>query len=125
MKWLLACVCFFLQTLGISAQSSPNVIVFQHANVIDGISNEPLRDVTVTIADGKIDSIQRRPKRPPLNAQIIDLNGKWLMPGYIDAHVHFASFDAAMIALSLGTTTVRTMHCEHFVDLPGDGGIHR
>jgi imidazolonepropionase-like amidohydrolase len=58
------------------------------------------------------------------------MKGKWLMPGYVDAHVHFADMERARTALRSGATTVRTMHCEHFVDVrirdahrQGDAGL--
>ena len=38
------------------AQTAP-VIVLEHVNVIDGVSAEPLRDVTVIARDGKIESL--------------------------------------------------------------------
>ncbi len=116
---MLALCVFFLLVFGsgVSGQTASSMIVFQHANVIDGVSNKPLLNVTVTIEDGRISSIEKHTKPAPLNAEVIDLKGKWLMPGYIDAHVHFATFDAARTALLLGTTTARTMQCDHFLDL--------
>ena len=58
------------------------------------------------------------------------MKGKWLMPGYVDAHVHFADMERARTALRSGATTVRTMHCERFVDVrirdahrQGDAGL--
>ena len=117
MKNLIVFVYMLLQALIASAQQDSNLIIFQHANVIDGKSNNPVLDVIVTIGNGKIKSIQRRIKNIPSNAVVIDLKGKWLLPGYIDAHVHFADVDAAKTALLLGSTTVRAMHCDHFLDI--------
>ena len=48
---------------------------------------------------------------------MIDLAGAWVMPGFIDAHVHFGDIAAARTALLTGSTTVRTMHVEHFLDV--------
>ena len=109
MKKLIACICLFVNALAISAQDRSRVIVFEHANVIDGVSREPLRDVSVTIANGKITGIQKSLKRMPAGAEVIDLKGKWLLPGYIDAHVHIGDFESAQRALRFGVTTVRTM----------------
>jgi hypothetical protein len=39
----------------VTAQTSP-VLVFEEANVIDGVSAEPSGDVTVVVRDGKIGS---------------------------------------------------------------------
>ena len=108
MKTLIACICVFVNALAVSAQDRARVIVFQHANVIDGVSSEPLRDVSVTIANGKIAGIRKRLGRVPAGAEAIDLKGKWLLPGYIDSHVH-VDLEAAQRALRFGITTVRSM----------------
>jgi len=102
---------------GVYGQVGSSVIVFRNANVIDGIANKPLRNVTVTLKNGRIDSISKLPVRPSASTEVIDLKGQWIMPGYIDAHVHFGSVDDARKALFLGSTTVRTMHSEHFLDI--------
>ena len=99
----------FVNAFAISAQSESRLIVFQNANVIDGISSEPLRDVTVIVANGKIAGIQKSLKSIPVGAEVIDLKGKWLLPGYIDSHVHLGDFESAQRALRFGVTTARTM----------------
>ena len=109
MKKLIACICVFVNALAISAQNRSRVTIFQHANVIDGVSREPLLDVSVTIANGKIAGIQKSLKRLPAGAEVIDLKGKWLLPGYIDSHVHIGHFESAQRALRFGVTTARTM----------------
>ena len=109
MKTLIACICVFLNAFAISAQNESHLIVFQNANVIDGISSEPLRNVTVIIANGKIAGVQKRLKSIPAGAEVIDLKGKWLLPGYIDSHVHLGDFESAQRALRFGVTTARTM----------------
>jgi len=106
-KTLAAYILILISVLTVSAQNNSAVIVFQHANVIDGISREPMRDVSVVVANGKIAAIGKRIKAPS-NAQIIDLGGKWLLPGYIDAHVH-VNFKQAQRALRSGVTTIRQM----------------
>ena len=77
----LACPC------ALTAQSSP-VIVFEHANVIDGVSPAPIRDATVVVRDGKIESINPSQKNPASTAERVDLKGTWMLPGLIDARVH-------------------------------------
>lgn len=106
---LLCCI------LAISAQSP--VIVLTHANVIDGIGNEPMRDATITIRDGKIASISTGDVTTPAGAQIIDLQGRWVLPGLIDAHTHIGDMASARAALLSGVTTARNMGISHFVDI--------
>ena len=81
MKTLIVCLCVFANALAISAQDRSRVIIFQHANVIDGVSREPLLDVSVTIANGKIAGIRKRLGRVPAGAEVIDLKGKWPFAG--------------------------------------------
>ena len=108
---LLTQVCF------VFAQKDSGILIFQHANLIDGISDKPIMDVDVTVKNGRITGIGKRLKKLPAQAVVFDLTGMWLMPGYIDAHVHFGNFSAARNALLSGATTVRTMHCDHFLDI--------
>ena len=109
--FLLTQVCF------VFAQKDSGILIFQHANLIDGISDKPIMDVDVTVKNGRITGIGKRLKKLPAQAVVFDLTGMWLMPGYIDAHVHFGNFSAARNALLSGVTTVRTMHCDHFLDI--------
>ena len=108
-KKLAAYILILISILTVSAQNDSGVIVFQHANVIDGVSSEPLRDVTVIIANGKITGIQKNLKHIPAGAEVIDLKGKWLLPGYIDSHVHIGDFESAQRALRFGITTARNL----------------
>lgn len=109
--WLL------LLVTSISAQADSSLIVLQHVNVIDGVSTKPLKNVTVIVENGKIKTIQKNSSDFASTAIIIDLADKWLLPGYIDAHVHLFSFEAARTALAAGVTTARTMQCDHFIDI--------
>jgi imidazolonepropionase-like amidohydrolase len=108
----------------LSAQDQgPPTIVLQHANVIDGVSSQPALDVTIVLRDGKIASIG--PARyDATNAQVIDVAGRWVLPGLIDAHTHINSIAAARTALDSGLTTVRILGVEHYVDI-GLRELHR
>ena len=47
----------------------------------------------------------------------IDLKGKYVLPGLIDAHTHAADFAAFRRALESGVTTVRSAGVSHYVDV--------
>src|SRR5262245_27207723 len=102
-----------LQTVSSQTQSSSFAII--HANVIDGVSNEPLRDVAVIVRDGKIEQVGKI--NPPAEAAVLDLKGKWLLPGFVDAHAHIANLAAARLALQSGVTTARDLGVNHFFDI--------
>jgi imidazolonepropionase-like amidohydrolase len=75
-----------------SAQFSFSSYALQHVNIIDVNTNEILYDYTIVIHDDEISGIL-----PSNNyvandtVQSIILKGKFVTPGLIDAHVHFAT----------------------------------
>jgi imidazolonepropionase-like amidohydrolase len=99
----------------VSSQSESSSLVLTHANVIDGASNEPQLDVTVIVRNGKIEQIGKM--NPPAGAEVIDLKGRWLLPGFVDAHAHISNLAAARAALQSGVTTARDLGVNHFFDI--------
>ena len=98
--------------------SSPGTIsVFTHANIIDGVSSEPIRDAMVVVRDGRIESLSPAAAAIPAGATVFDLQGRWLLPGYVDAHAHVPDMAAARRALLSGTTTLRDLGVNHFADI--------
>lgn len=91
-------------------------IAFTNATVIDPASATPIQGATVVVEDGIIVSVVAGGDVPP-GARAIDLAGRFLVPGLIDAHVHIASFDAARRALRSGVTTARSMGTSFFADV--------
>ena len=65
---------------------------FWNARVIDGTGRQPFERAVVRIEDGRIasvDSVDGSARPVPEGA--IDLEGRTLMPGLIDAHAHLSS----------------------------------
>ncbi len=61
------------------------------ATLIDGTGAAPVPDSVVVLREGKIDCAGTRAACPvPAGIDVLDLSGQWLMPGLIDAHVHFS-----------------------------------
>jgi imidazolonepropionase-like amidohydrolase len=86
------------------------------ATVIDPASEAPIPDATVVVEDGRIVSVT--PGGPtPAGARVIDLEGRYLVPGLIDAHVHIATLESARRALLSGVTTARSMGTSYFADI--------
>ena len=68
-------------------------MVFQHVNVIDGLSDAPSLDTTVVVTDRKITRVDKNLGDFAGTVATFDMQGKWLMPGYVDAHAHFADIE--------------------------------
>ncbi len=63
-------------------------ILFTNAALFDGRGPELRRGAQVLVADGEIQAVSDGAVRPPGECEVVDLGGRTLMPGLIDAHVH-------------------------------------
>ena len=99
--------------------------------LIDGISNEPKKNMTIVVEKNKIITVTGGYSTPATNDKIIDLKTKTVTPGWIDMHVHieqetkkgnladrftlnttdvaFESLKYASVTLMAGFTTVRDL----------------
>jgi imidazolonepropionase-like amidohydrolase len=69
-------------------------LVFEHATLLDCTGQDPQADQRVVVEDGKIARISKvGGPAGPRDAHVIDCQGRTLMPGLIDAHVHLAMID--------------------------------
>jgi imidazolonepropionase-like amidohydrolase len=91
--------------------------VITNATVIDGVASAPVRDATVVVRDGRIERIATGRIDLPNGATVLDLKGRWLLPGLIDAHVHLRDLTSARAALASGVTTARALGVDHFTDI--------
>src|ERR1700757_772464 len=63
--------------------------ILTHANLIDCVEPKVRPDSAVLIEDGRISAILPSAKADSVGAaQMIDLNGGYLMPGLWDVHIH-------------------------------------
>lgn len=62
------------------------------ATLIDGTGKEPLPNAVIIIEGDKIKEVGLVGKvKIPKDAQKIDASGKWILPGFIDCHIHLTS----------------------------------
>src|SRR5260370_11200827 len=73
-------------------------------------------DSTVVATNGHIQSVGSG-KAPDGKGRVIDLKGHWLLPGFVDTHVHVADLAAARRALESGATTLASAGINHFADV--------
>jgi imidazolonepropionase-like amidohydrolase len=64
------------------------VKVIKAGQLIDGTGAAPVKDATVIIDNAKVQAVGQDIGLPK-EAQVIDATGKTVMPGMIDAHMHF------------------------------------
>ncbi|MCW1100190.1 amidohydrolase [Streptomyces sp. RS2] len=57
------------------------------------ITSEPLNDATVLIADGKIEAVGDSRLEIPADTEIVDVTGRWVLPGFVDAHTHIGTLE--------------------------------
>ena len=56
------------------------------------IEGEPIENATVVITDGKITAVGAK-ARIGKGVEVIDATGKWVLPGFIDAHAHLGVWE--------------------------------
>jgi imidazolonepropionase-like amidohydrolase len=80
-----------------------------NATLVDGTGAAPRRGAAVSVRGGRIAAISDRAPDATPGVRRIDLGGRFLMPGLIDAHAHIESPAAALRALQSGVTTARVL----------------
>lgn len=94
--------------LPLCAQVNSPAIVFEHVNVVSVKDGKVMRDRFVVVQNGTIVRIARRDTADK-DAQRIPARGKYLLPGFVDMHVHIFSEHEVPLYLANGITTVRNM----------------
>ncbi len=84
MKSSLIVSFLLLISLNISAQKT----YIWCGTLIDGIADQPRKNMTIVIEKNRILSVENGYSRPETGEQAIDLKTKTVTPGWIDMHVH-------------------------------------
>ncbi|WP_017587689.1 amidohydrolase family protein [Nocardiopsis ganjiahuensis] len=85
---------------------------YTHATVIDATGTPPLPDHTVLVENGVITAVgPTATTSVPESAEVVDLTGRYLIPGLTDAHTHSNGDERIAPALHVlnGVTAVREM----------------
>ena len=93
-----------------------------NARIFDGQSADCPDGQHVLIEDGFIREISHKPVRST-NAQTIDLGGRTLMPGLIDAHIHAYASDVNVQKVDLAGEAYRTAHAVRVLGHALDSGF--
>jgi imidazolonepropionase-like amidohydrolase len=101
-----------LMMAGLALSALGQTMALTHATVIDGTGNAPQRDTTVVMENGRIRDIGPSALvQVPAGAALLDLTGKFIVPGIINAHGHVgANRDPQLRQYALyGVTTTTSM----------------
>jgi imidazolonepropionase-like amidohydrolase len=97
----------------VSRLAAASVLVLAGANLIDGTGAPAVENALLVVSDGRILSVGKATPQAlanlPAGARVVRAEGRWIVPGFIDAHVH-AESDADLVEmLRWGVTSVRLM----------------
>jgi hypothetical protein len=84
---------------------SEKSLVVQGGRLIDGTGRPPIENSVIVIQAGRFQAVGSRGEVAiPTDAQVIDVRGKTVLPGFIDGHGHLEDFHGELY-LHLGITT--------------------
>lgn len=113
------CLLLILLSTTLAAQRGGVIpqepIALTNASVVNVRTGAIQRSVTVVVRGGKIESIGAA--AVPAGVRAIDLHGRFVVPGLIDAHVHISTLPQLRAALESGVTTVRSAGVSNFADV--------
>ncbi|MGB7559154.1 MAG: amidohydrolase family protein, partial [Nitrososphaeraceae archaeon] len=104
------------------AQNNAGIIILENATVIDGTGDLPKPNTTIVINESRIADLTNNatvnPDLPLAAKNVINLTGKYIIPGLFDMHAHVAnvlknsynqseSEDMLSMLLAYGITTIR------------------
>jgi len=95
-----------------AGRAAAQITVLTHVTVIDGTGAAAQNDITIVMENGRIRDMGPSSKiSPPASATVLDLTGKFVVPGIINAHGHVeAKRDPQLRQYALyGVTTTTNM----------------
>src|SRR5262245_41373190 len=67
----------------------PPIVVVEGGTLIDGNGGTPVRDVQIVIQGNRITGVGRKGQNRPPNAQVVNADGKHILPGLWDAQMNY------------------------------------
>ncbi len=94
----------------VAAQES--VLVLEGGTLVDGRGGPPIENAVVVVRGDRISAVGRRGQIPvPAGATVIQTNGRTILPGLIDMHLHLRGWKIPLY-LAHGVTTVGDIHSD-------------
>lgn len=108
--FLIAALC--LMGFGLAG----DVIILKNGYLIDGTGGLVRENQVIVIRGNRIEKITTQPFLGT-EGRVIDLEGRYVLPGLIDSHTHLDSPEAAERALKSGVTAARVLGSPYFRSL--------
>lgn len=89
--------------------------LFRNLRLFDGTTPHLIEGAEVLVEGGAIAEVSDRPIRHD-GAHVVDLGGRTLMPGLIDAHYHAYAADANIGRLDLMPRSLMALHARRFLE---------
>ncbi|GAB3619904.1 amidohydrolase family protein [Glutamicibacter endophyticus] len=103
------------------AKTTP--LIIEGGSLIDPATGDLVEDAVVVLAGGIVQAVGTRDETRKAvanysaSATRIDAQGKFILPGFVDAHVHAQAFEDAALIVSHGATTVRSGSSSFYQDI--------
>ena len=88
-----------------SEAQAPSTLLIRGATIIDGLADAPIRDRALLIEGNVIRGLPPADAAAPAGAQVLDLAGKFIIPGLFDSHVHWDAFMGELL-VNHGVTSI-------------------
>lgn len=105
-------VVFTVAAFSAAAQEPDLAVV--GGSVLD-VREGTMSRANVLIGDGRILSVG--PETPPAGIETLDASGKFVLPGFVDAHTHATELSQVRRALESGVTTLRSASVGSYQDV--------
>ena len=90
MRVIIAAVLLPLVAADASAQQQPAAYALTGATIIDGTGVPPIPNGVIVVEGGRIRCVGVAGECDTADLATHDMRGRWIMPGIIDAHVHYS-----------------------------------
>ncbi|RDI35034.1 amidohydrolase family protein [Lentzea flaviverrucosa] len=99
-----------LGAVGQPARAASGVTALRGATLVDGTGRPPVRDATIVLAGDRILAAGRH-RDVPRGVRVIDVAGKYVIPGLWDLHTHATFYENTVAPLHVvqGVTGIREM----------------
>ena len=83
--------CTLLVSFMLLSTSAAADTLIHAGTLIDGVADEPRREMTIVIGAGRIKAVEEGYRKPGSGDTVIDLRNHTVLPGLIDLHTHLSS----------------------------------